>query len=379
MRARRAELSERAGSLVNEESPLGGAGASQRSQRAEQGASALTRRRFWVSTLLLTSLVVGSGLVFWRVEGHSYSLFESVYFALITISTVGYSELPRMDLNPSARMLVMGMIVAGVASVAFFQSSLTTLMIEGVIGKAFRRRIMQRRIAALSGHTIVAGCGRTGRFVVEELSANEMPFLIIDRDPDVLEQINADFGGRMAYVVGDATDDHSLSAAGIERAAGLITALSSDPDNVFVTISARSLNPKVRIVAKALSIGVEAKLERAGADAMVSPHRIGGLRLVTELVRPHTAEFLDSMMRGTGEGQLRFDDVEVRRGTRYEGVTLREAPIRAEANVMVVAIRGPDGHFVYNPPAEQRIESGSFIVVLGTREGVRKLRRMLGE
>jgi voltage-gated potassium channel len=349
------------------------------SSAAQRTSSDLTHRRFIVSALLLTGLDAGSGLSFWQIEGNSYSLFESIYFALITISTVGYSELPRMDLHPSARVLVMVMVISGVASVAFFQSSLTTLMIEGIIGKAFRRRIMERRIAALAGHTIVAGCGRTGQFVVEELLASSLPFVVIDRDPQLLEQLNAEHGARLLYVVGNATDDQSLIAAGIQRASGLITALTSDPDNVFVTISARSLNPLARIVAKAVTLGVEAKLDRAGANATVSPHRIGGLRLVTELVRPHTAEFLDSMMRGTGEGQLRFDDVEVRRGTRYEGQTLREAPIRAETNVLVVAIRGADGNFVYNPPADQRIESGSFIVVLGTSEGVRRLREMMGD
>jgi voltage-gated potassium channel len=272
----------------------------------------------------------------------------------------------------------MGMIVAGVATVAFFQSSLTAVMIEGIIGKALRKRRMERRIAALQAHTIVAGCGRTGQFVIEELVGSEFPFVVIDSDVKSLEQLNEAHGGKMLYVVGDATDDHSLTAAGVERASGLVTALSSDPDNVFVTISARSLNPRIRIVAKALTLGVEGKLERAGANATVSPHRIGGLRLVTELIRPHTAEFLDSMMRGTGEGQLRFDDVEVLKGTRYEGHTLREAPIREQTNVLIVAIRGSDGRFIYNPPADQRIHSGSYIVVLGTRDGVRRLREMMG-
>jgi voltage-gated potassium channel len=347
-------------------------------RKAAQSAGDPTRRRFAWSAGLLTLLVVGSGVLFWLIEGDAYTLFDSVYFALVTISTVGYSELPRMDLHPSSRILVMAMIVSGVATVAFFQSSLTTVMIEGIIGKAFRRRLMERRIGALSGHTIVAGCGRTGRFVIEELFASELPFVVVDADLPALEALNAEHGGRLLYVVGDATDDHSLLAAGVDRASGLVTALTNDPDNVFVTISARSLNPRIRIVAKAVTLGVEAKLERAGANATVSPHRIGGLRLVTELVRPHTAEFLDSMMRGTGEGQLRFDDVEVRPGTRYEGHTLREAPIRAETDVLVVAIRRADGRFVYNPPAEQRIECGSYIVVLGTRGGVRRLREMLG-
>ena len=332
-----------------------------------------------LSAALLAILVVGSGLLFWALEGSAYSLFDSIYFALITISTVGYSELPRMELMPFSRVLVMVMIVTGVAAVAFFQSSLTSVMVEGVIGKAWRRRRMDSKIAALNGHTIVAGCGRTGRFVIEELVASGKPFVMIDADAKLLETLSAEHGGGLLYVVGDATDDVCLRAAGVERASGLVTALTGDPENVFVTISTRSLNPSIRIVAKVVTIGAEAKLERAGANATVSPHRIGGLRLVTELLRPHTAEFLDQMMRGTGESQLRFDDVEVRRGTPYEGRTLREAALRDQANVLVVAIRDADGSFVYNPPADQPIRSGSYIVVLGTQTDVRRLRVMMGD
>lgn len=338
-----------------------------------------TRSRFLLSAAALTLVVIGSGVVFWSLEGSEYSLFDSIYFALITVSTVGYSEPPRMDRLPMARVVVMGMIVVGVATVAFFQSSLTAVMVEGVIGRAWRRRRMERKIASLQGHTIVAGCGRTGRFVIEELVSSDRPFVVIDQNADILEQLNGELGGRLAYVVGDATDDSCLKAAGVERATGLVTALTDDPENVFVTISTRSLNPAIRIVAKVVAFGAEAKLERAGANATVSPHRIGGLRLVTELLRPHTAEFLDSMMRGTGEGQLRFDDVAVHEGTRYDGQTLREAAIRDKANVLVVAIRGVDGQFVYNPPAEHPIRAGSYIVVLGTRDGIDRLRLMLGD
>ena len=124
-----------------------------------------TRSRFWLSAGLLTFVVLGSGTLFWTMEGHTYSLFDSIYFALITISTVGYSELPRMDLLPLARVLVMGMIVMGVATVAFFQSSLTAVMVEGVIGMAWRRRRMDSKFNALRGHTIVAGCVTIGRIV----------------------------------------------------------------------------------------------------------------------------------------------------------------------------------------------------------------------
>jgi voltage-gated potassium channel len=339
--------------------------------------AAPSRVRFLASVALLSGLILGSGVVFWRLVGGAYSLFDSIYFALITISTVGYSELPRMDLHPVARVAVMGMIVAGVASVALFQSSMTTIFLEGVIEKAFRRRRMDRRISALRGHIIVAGCGRTGHFVISELMTSNRPFVVIDQDREALERLNEEYGGKLLFVLGDATDDAALLAAGMEAASGLVTALTDDRDNVFVTISARSMNPRARIVAKSVSISTEAKLTRAGANATVSPHRIGGLRLVTELIRPHTAEFLDSMMRGTGEDQLRFDDVEVRQGARFAGRTLREAPIREEANVLVVAVRDPGGRFIYNPEANTRLDAGSYVVVLGPRTGVMRVREML--
>jgi len=338
-----------------------------------------TRARFVFSAALLTAIVVGGGTIFWLLVGDTYSFFDSIYFALITVSTVGYSELPRMELHPIARVVVMTMIVTGVGAVAFFQSALTAVLVEGVLGRALRKRRMEKRISKLTSHTIVAGGGRTGRFVINELHVNRLPFVVVDKDPEALARLNDEYGGELIHVVGDATDDHVLSAAGVERASGLVTALAEDPENVFVTISARSLNPRIRIVAKAVTLGSEAKLARAGANATVSPHRIGALRLVTELLRPHTAEFLDSMMRGTGEEQLRFDDVKVHQGSEYEGRSLREAPIREHANVLIVAIRGPDGQFVYNPPADQRLESGSYVVVLGTREGVQRLRAMVGD
>ncbi|HEX4335796.1 MAG TPA: potassium channel protein [Polyangiaceae bacterium] len=338
-----------------------------------------TRARLVFSAALLTAVVVGGGTAFWLLVGETYSFFDSIYFALITVSTVGYSELPRMELHPPARIVVMTLIVAGVVAVALFQSSMTAVLVEGVIGRAFRKRRMEKRILALKSHTIVAGCGRTGRFVVQELTASRLPFVVVEKDPEMFARLNLEYNGELLHVIGDATDDHVLTAAGVERAWGLVTALAEDPENVFVTISARSLNPRVRIVAKAVTLGSEAKLMRAGANATVSPHRIGALRLVTELLRPHTAEFLDSMMRGTGEEQLRFDDVEVCKGGKFEGRSLREAPIREEANVLIVAIRGPDGRFVYNPPADSKLEQGSYVVVLGTRDGVSRLRQMVGD
>jgi voltage-gated potassium channel len=337
-----------------------------------------TRVRVASAAILFAVLVVGGGVLLWVMTDHTYSLFESIYFALYTVATVGYGELPGMESSRPARAVAMVLMVTGVAAIAFFQSTLTTMLVEGAIGRVFRRTRMDRRIASLKNHTVVCGCGRTGKFVAEELAAAHLPFVAIDIDEGQLERLNDELGGKLLYVAGDATEDDVLMAAGIERAGGVVAAMPEDRDNLFVTVAARSFNPRARIVAKAVTIGTEAKLQRAGANATVSPHQIGGLRLVTELIRPYTAEFLDSMMRGSGEDQLRFEDVEIRGGGPYEGSRLLDAPIRSEANVLVVAIRRPDGTFVYNPSAEQTLDRGASVVVLGTAEGVRRLREMLG-
>jgi voltage-gated potassium channel len=323
---------------------------------------------------LVAGVVVSGGAVLWLIEGGRYSLFDSIYFALITIATVGYGELPEM--SRSARVVAMVLIVAGVGSIAVFHSSLTALLVEGVIGKSFRRRRMQRRIAALERHVIVAGCGRTGRFVVDDLLAGGEPFVVVDRDLALLESVNEELGGKLLYVAGDATDDHVLVQAGIGRAAGLIAALTDDRDNLFVTLSARAINPKARIVAKVVEPENEPKILKVGADRTVSPHRIGGQRLVSELVRPKATEFLDQVLRVTGKN-LRVDDVELPEASRYAGHTLREARIREHANLLVVAVRERDGAFVYNPPADYALAAGSHLIVIGEADDVAKLRSVL--
>jgi voltage-gated potassium channel len=234
---------------------------------------------------------------------------------------------------------------------------------------------MERKIEALSKHTVVAGAGRTGRYIVEELVHAKSHFVVIDTDEAKLEKINQELGGQLLYIVGDATDDHVLTAAGIERATGVITALPDDRDNLFVTLSVRSVNPKTRIVAKVVEIENEGKIVRAGADSTVSPHRIGGLRLVSELLRPRVTEFLDRMLRARKD--LQFDEIEVPEASPFAGKTLREMPIRAETNLLVVALHQPGDQYIYNPGPDVAVEGGFGLIVMGQRQDVVKLRAMM--
>lgn len=336
-------------------------------------------RGFWSSQIFISGLVLGlvilgGGLGIWWLTGGVFTLPETIYFSLITVSTVGYGEPPELQRHPGTHVLVGVLIISGVVAVAYFQSALTALLVEGIIGRAFRRRRMERKIAKLRGHIIVAGYGRTGRYCVQELLALKRPFVVIDREQAIFDRLDPS-QGEVLYVVGDATDDHALSAAGVAHAQGLVAALSEDRDNVFVVLSARTLNPKLRIVAKALEVENETKLRKAGADKLVSPHRIGGFRLVSELVRPRTMEFLDGM-QAMSERNLHMEDVELQEGCPLIGETLRTAPIRAATNALVVAIREPEGAFIHNPPPDHMLRAFSHLIVVGDEAGVEALRSL---
>ncbi len=333
-------------------------------------------RHVAIALSLLFLVVMVGALGLFLLGGGNYSFFDTAYFALITVSSVGYSELPQMEKFPVARIVTVVLIVCGVAAIAFFQSTLTTLLIEGYIGKAFRSRVMNQKIAALSNHFVVAGCGRTGRYVVEELVATHLPFVVVDQDEAKLAHLAEELKMELLCVVGNATDDHVLIAAGVERASGVIAALPTDPDNLFITLSARALNPSSRIVSKVVEIENEPKIFRAGADSVVSPHRIGGLRLVSQLIRPRVTEFLDRMLRVTKN--LRFDEVMVPESSEYANKILRDIPIRQQTQLLVIALHEPGDHYVYNPGPDAEVKAGAGLIVMGEPEDVAKLRTLFG-
>jgi voltage-gated potassium channel len=296
---------------------------------------------------------------------------------VITISTVGFYELGHLRDVPGARVLTVGLIIAGIGVLAYMQSNLTALLVEGAIGEAFRRRRMQRDIAKLSDHMVIAGAGRTGRHVIEELIATRTPFVVIDRDEAMLLQASADLcDGKMLYVAGDATADHVLHAAGIDRARGVVAALTEDKDNLYVTLSARSLNATARIVSKVLEDEAAHKILRAGATSIVNPTMIGGRRLVSELIRPTVVQFLDLMLRDKDKN-LRFEEVAVSKTSPFAGVALKDTPIRRETRALVVAVRAADQAFTYNPDPDFVLTEGTTLVVLGETESILKLRQIV--
>lgn len=333
-----------------------------------------------VAAFVILWLLIGmGGLALFVVGQGRWTLFEAVYMAIISVSTVGFGELHGIDRVRGARGIVVAIIVGGLATVAYFQSAMTALIVEGVIGQAWRRKRMKKAVKELSGHVVVAGIGSTGIHVVEELISTNTPFVAIDRNEAHLERISAEvMKGQMFFIVGDAIEDHTLIEAGIERASGLIAALTDDKDNLFLTLSARTLNAQLRIVSKVVEPEVVHKMLRAGANTTVSPNIIGGRRLASEMVRPEVVEFLDQMFRDK-EKNLRIEELRIPLGSSYVGQPLRDVPIRQKTSVLVIAVRDANKVFQYNPGPDHLLEADSVLVMIGAQKEVALLRVMVDE
>jgi voltage-gated potassium channel len=333
-------------------------------------------RRLLVAIAALCVLVALGTLGFRTLGAGRWSWGESAYMTIITLSTVGFGELANMGKVPGARALTVGLIVCGVGALAYVQGALTAILVEGVIGNAWRRNRMKRAIEGLTGHVVVAGAGSTGWHVIEELLASGVPFVVIDHNKELLERVSDDLAqGKMLYVHGDATDDHALAAANVAQAKGVIAALTQDKDNLFVTLTARSLNATARIIAKAVEDAAVPKLLRAGASSVVSPTQIGGRRMASELIRPDVNEFLDQMLRDKDKN-LRIDEVLIEAGASFVGKPLRDTPIRKETSLLVVAVRGADRSFTYNPDPDFLLVAGSSLIVMGDAANVTRLREL---
>ena len=323
----------------------------------------------------LAVVVLVGGLSIWISGEGEYGLAEAIYFSLITVSTVGYGELPHLHNHPWARGVSAVTIVFGLIVMSLFHATLTALFVQGVFGKAFRKRRMNRLISELKEHHIVVGCGRVGRYVAEELHRMSHPFVVIEQDPAAIHRLETELHKDVLSIQGSATEDEVLQAAGIERAIGMAATLSLDRDNLFVTLSARTMNPELRIVAKVVNSANDAKFLRAGASATVSPQSIGGRRVANELVRPEATAFFENMMRvpkGVG-----FHEILIHLGSFLAGKTLREARLRDEYDLLVVAFISGDGSYHYNPDSESRVEPGGQIIVLGQQAEALRLRKDL--
>jgi voltage-gated potassium channel len=328
----------------------------------------LLRRLTYIAAGIALTLVMGT-VGFTVIEG--YPLFDAFYMTLITITTVGYAEIH--PLSHAGRVFNSFLIFFGVTVMFFAIGAMTQSLIELELGEYFGKRRARRMIQKLDRHFIICGYGRVGRNAASELHRSGVPFVIVDVKPERVEK--AMLAGMLA-VVADATRDETLHAVGIDRARGLIAALATDADNLFVILSAKNLNRQLYVATRAGEEEAEAKLQRAGADAVFAPYTIAGYRLAQAVLRPHVFHFFDVATRSMGL-DVDVEQVRVIESSEFASRSLEQTQIRRDLGVIVLAIRKSDGHMLFNPPAETVLSGGDHLIVMGEPKNLRSLEAMM--
>jgi voltage-gated potassium channel len=294
------------------------------------------------------------------------SFVDSMYMTLTTITTVGFREIIGPDPTVSEKLFTMAIIVVGVGTVLYTFTLAVQVVVEGELREFVGRRRMDRKISDMSDHVIVCGWGRVGKAAASELRNAGREVVVIDMNAERIRDID------LPTIVGDATHDETLRSAGIERAFALVAALEADAENLFVTLSSRAINPSLFIVARARQDESVDKLSRAGADRVVNPQELGAARMASFVVQPNVAEFIDVTMHERSM-DFRMQEVEIPSGSRLAGQSLRDANLRQQAGVLVLALRGDDGAFTTNPDPETVLNAHNVIIAVGTDDALQRL------
>jgi len=332
------------------------------------------RRRLAAIAALIAAVLLFGTWGYHIVEG--WSFFDSLYMTVITLATVGYGE--TNPLTHAGRIFTIFLIMGGIGAMTYAFSAITSIIVEGDLSVALRRRRMEKDIAKFSGHYVVCGGGHAGSVIIAELRRTGRTFVLVERDTEVIQKMRDRQAAEIPHVEGDATDDKALQAAGVERAVGVFAVLATDQDNAFVALSAKGLNPNLRVISCQKELGVRAKLLRSGADNVVNPEYIGGLRMASEMIRPATTGFLDAMMRESATVE-RFGEVDVPEGSPCVGKPVGEFKGSAGNGPLLIAVLdGRSKKYLINPDSARPIQAGDRLVLVGEVGRMAEMQKRFG-
>ena len=317
---------------------------------------------------LVTLLVLGS-LGYVVIEG--WTFFDGLYMTITTLTTVGYGEVHR--LSQAGRAYTMALILTGVGVMLYIVGALARVVVEGEIQEALGKRKVRRQVYKLKEHYIICGFGRLGGIIARQLSHARIPLVVVENNPELIPILESQ---GHPFVAGDATREEVLLEAGIERAKGLVAVVHSDAGNVYITLTARSLNPKLYIVARGEEPGSHQKLLRAGADKVESPYEMGGRKMAQTILRPTVVTFMELAMQDGVEWSM--EEIAVSERSPLVGVPLMDTGIRKDLDLIAVAIKRADGTLLFNPTPHTTLQGGDTLIAVGMRPNLEKLEEIVG-
>jgi len=322
-------------------------------------------RHLKISMLVLFVLLSCGTVGYMSIE--HWNLLDSLFMSVITLGTVGFQEVH--DLSDAGKLFTMSLIIVGVSVIGYIVGSLAQIMFEGQIQRIIGRKKVEKQIDALKEHYIICGFGRIGSLICREFKANGLQFVVVEKHSEAAERLEED---GYLFMKGDATLDETLLKAGIKRAKGLISVVTSDTENVYITLTARGLNPDLYIMSRSGEEGSEIKLMRAGANKVVSPYTIGGNRMAQSILRPNVVDFIE-IATGREYLELQMEEITIPAHSAFVGETLVTSGFRKEIGVIIVGIKKGHGKMVFNPHSQTKIESCDTLIVLGDPTAIHKL------
>jgi voltage-gated potassium channel len=322
-----------------------------------------------ISLFILLVLVSLGTLGYMSIE--HWRFLDAFYMTVITLATIGFQEMH--ELSDAGRVFTILLIVVGVSVLGYTVGKLAQIMFEGEFQRFLGRKKVEKTIEELRDHYIVCGYGRIGSLICRDFAAEPIPFVVVENNPEVIEKLTED---NVPFLRGNATEDETLLKAGIKRAKGLVSVVTSDTENVYITLTARGLNPDLYILARSGEPGSEIKLTRAGANKVVSPYHIGGSRMAQAILRPNVVDFIEIAM-GRGHIDLQMEEISIPDRSPFLGKNLKEAGLRKDTGVIIVGIKQANGKMLFNPGSASLIEAKDTLIVLGQPASISKLESML--
>jgi voltage-gated potassium channel len=326
-------------------------------------------RHLKISIAVLGGLVTLGATGYMLIEG--WRFLDALYMTIITLGTVGFKEVH--DLSDYGKVFTIVLIVFGVSVLGYTVGSLAQIMFEGQIQRIIGRKKVEKKIDSLQDHYIICGFGRIGQLICKEFAAKPIPFLVIEKHPEAHEKLHHE---EYLHLRGDATEDETLLRAGIKRAKGLISVVTSDTENVYITLTARGLNPDLYILARSGEEGSEIKLRRAGANKVISPYVIGGSRMAQAILRPNVVDFIE-IATGHEHLDLQMEEILIPGHSAFVGENLISSGFRKETGTIIVGIKKTSGRMVFNPDSHSKIEAGDTMIVLGDPAAILKLEELI--